>query len=157
MPACGKQPDEHRCLRGLLLDVLEGDHSLFLRYDEVDWAWRVVDPVLKVWSMERDFIHTYPAGSWGPEEANRLFIREDQDWRKRRRRSGGPVLAFNQGSRANRKPSMFSRVSGAKCARTKVRIESAGLLKAPPRATRLEQSPESRARPSSRVPWSLAR
>lgn len=66
---------------GLLLDVIEGDHSLFLRYDEVRWAWRVVDPILKVWAVERDFIHTYPAGSWGPTEANRLFDREDQSWR----------------------------------------------------------------------------
>ncbi len=65
----------------LLLDVIEGDHSLFLRYDEVRWAWRVVDPILKTWSMERDFIHTYPAGSWGPAEANRLFEREYQCWR----------------------------------------------------------------------------
>lgn len=65
----------------LLLDVMEGDHSLFLRYDEVRWAWRVVDPILKTWAMERDFIHTYPAGSWGPTEANRLFEREYQCWR----------------------------------------------------------------------------
>lgn len=65
----------------LLLDVIDGDHSLFLRYDEVAWAWRVVDPVLKLWSTERDFIHTYPAGTWGPREAARLFDREDQDWR----------------------------------------------------------------------------
>src|SRR3990172_5359985 len=50
----------------LLLDVMAGDHSLFLRYDEVSWAWRVVDPILKVWAMERDFIHAYPSGSWGP-------------------------------------------------------------------------------------------
>ncbi len=65
----------------LLLDVIEGDHSLFLRYDEVSWAWKVVDPILKTWSMERDFIHSYPAGSWGPGEANRLFEREYQCWR----------------------------------------------------------------------------
>jgi glucose-6-phosphate 1-dehydrogenase len=65
----------------LILDVIEGDHSLFLRYDEVSWAWRVVDPVLKLWATERDYIHTYPAGSWGPPEANRLFDRDDQDWR----------------------------------------------------------------------------
>lgn len=67
----------------LLLDVIEGDHSLFLRYDEVRWAWQVVDPILKVWSMERDFIHTYPAGSWGPVESLRLFDRDDQEWRNR--------------------------------------------------------------------------
>jgi glucose-6-phosphate 1-dehydrogenase len=65
----------------LLLDVIDGDHALFLRYDEVEWAWRVVDPVLKRWSVERDFIHTYPAGTWGPEEASRLFDRDDQHWR----------------------------------------------------------------------------
>ncbi len=65
----------------LLLDVIEDDHSLFLRYDEVKWAWKVVDPILKEWSVERDFINTYPAGSWGPREANRLFHREYQTWR----------------------------------------------------------------------------
>ncbi len=65
----------------LLLDVMQGDHSLFLRYDEVEWAWRVVDPVLKMWSMERDYINTYPAGSWGPRGTYRLFEREDQFWR----------------------------------------------------------------------------
>ncbi|MBK5938710.1 glucose-6-phosphate dehydrogenase [Halochromatium roseum] len=65
----------------LLLDAIEGDHSLFLRYDEVNYAWRIVDPVLKLWATERDFIHTYPAGSWGPAEATRLFDKEDQDWR----------------------------------------------------------------------------
>ena len=65
----------------LLLDVIEGDHSLFLRYDEVNHAWRIVDPVLKLWATERGYIHTYPAGSWGPSEAARLFDKEDQDWR----------------------------------------------------------------------------
>jgi glucose-6-phosphate 1-dehydrogenase len=47
----------------------------------VEWAWRVVDPILKHWAQERDFIHTYPAGSWGPIEANRLFDGEDTEWR----------------------------------------------------------------------------
>jgi glucose-6-phosphate 1-dehydrogenase len=65
----------------LLLDVIEGDRTLFIRFDEVEWAWRVVDPILKYWAQEREFIHTYPAGSWGPQEANRLFDSEDQEWR----------------------------------------------------------------------------
>ncbi len=65
----------------LLLDIIEGDRSLFLRYDEVEYAWRVVDPVLQTWSMERDFIHTYPAGTWGPEESQRLFEKESHHWR----------------------------------------------------------------------------
>jgi glucose-6-phosphate 1-dehydrogenase len=74
----GSQGDAYE---DLILDVIKGDHSLFLRYDEVEWAWRVVDPILKVWSMERDFINTYPAGSWGPRGTYRLFDREDQFWR----------------------------------------------------------------------------
>lgn len=65
----------------LLLDVIEGDRTLFIRFDEVEWAWRVVDPILKFWAHERDFIHTYAAGSWGPQESNRLFDSEDQEWR----------------------------------------------------------------------------
>jgi len=65
----------------LLLDVIEGDNTLFLRYDEVEWAWRVVDPILKVWSMEREFISTYKAGTWGPIESRRLFDSETHHWR----------------------------------------------------------------------------
>ncbi len=78
---CGVDQSGLDAYEALLLDVIDGDHSLFLRYDEVAWAWRVVDPILKVWSVERDFIHTYPAGSWGPREAGRLFERDDQRWR----------------------------------------------------------------------------
>jgi len=64
----------------LLLDVLKGDRSLFLRFDEVEYAWRIVDPILQTWAIERDFIATYPAGSWGPEDS-RLFDKESQFWR----------------------------------------------------------------------------
>ena len=62
-------------------DVIKGDRSLFLRYDEVEYAWRVIDPVLRAWAMERDYISTYPAGSWGPRESRRLFEKEGQRWR----------------------------------------------------------------------------
>ncbi|NEV61922.1 glucose-6-phosphate dehydrogenase [Thiorhodococcus minor] len=79
--SCTLPPEHIDAYEALILDVIEGDHTHFLRYDEVDWAWRVVDPILKLWATERDFIHTYPAGSWGPAEASRLFDREDQEWR----------------------------------------------------------------------------
>ena len=65
----------------LLLDVIEGDRSLFLRYDEVEHAWRVVDPVLRAWSTDRDYIASYPAGSWGPADSARLFETESRGWR----------------------------------------------------------------------------
>ena len=65
----------------LLLDVIDGDRSLFLRFDEVEQAWKVVDPVLRSWADGQDSIHTYPAGSWGPTESQRLFEREHHRWR----------------------------------------------------------------------------
>jgi glucose-6-phosphate 1-dehydrogenase len=79
---------------GLLLDVMHGDHSLFLRIDEVEAAWRVVDPVIKVWSMEREFINTYQAGTWGPRGTYRLFDRDDQFWRHSLDVSGAMLEAY---------------------------------------------------------------
>ena len=67
----------------LLLEVMEGDQSQFLRFDEVSWAWKIVDPVLRSWMEEQDYIHTYPAGSWGPDVSSRLFDSNDQFWRNK--------------------------------------------------------------------------
>ncbi len=86
--------EDHDAYEGLLLDVMLGDHSLFLRIDEVEAAWRVVDPILKVWAMERDFINTYPAGSWGPRGTYRLFDRDDQFWRHSLDLDGAQVQAY---------------------------------------------------------------
>jgi glucose-6-phosphate 1-dehydrogenase len=71
----------HDAYEDLLLDVLTGDRSLFLRFDEVEYAWRIIDPILQTWAVERDYIATYPAGSWGPPESRRLFDKEGQFWR----------------------------------------------------------------------------
>ncbi len=65
----------------LLLDVIDGDRSLFLRYDEVEWAWRAVDPVIRYWQKDKSPVPVYPAGSWGPEESRRLFDKPAQHWR----------------------------------------------------------------------------
>jgi len=75
------EEDKLDAYESLLLDVIEGDQSLFLRYDEIEWAWRVVDPIMRVWATDTDYIHTYAAGSWGPIETRRLFDKEDQFWR----------------------------------------------------------------------------
>ena len=52
----------------LLHDALLGDHTLFIREDEVERGWAVVGKVLE----DPPPVHMYPAGSWGPEEADRL-------------------------------------------------------------------------------------
>jgi glucose-6-phosphate 1-dehydrogenase len=77
---CGLSSYELDAYEALLLDVIENDHSLFLRYDEIRLAWEVMDPIIKVWDSERSYIHTYPAGSWGPDDS-KLFDHEDQYWR----------------------------------------------------------------------------
>lgn len=79
--SCTLAPEHNEAYEALILDVIAGDHTHFLRADEVSWAWQAVEPVIGVWATERDYIHTYPAGSWGPSEASRLFDRDDQDWR----------------------------------------------------------------------------
>jgi glucose-6-phosphate 1-dehydrogenase len=58
----------------LLLDVMIGEMTLFTRSDEVEAAWRLIDPLLKYWKEHpANPMPTYPAGSWGPEEANELI------------------------------------------------------------------------------------
>jgi glucose-6-phosphate 1-dehydrogenase len=47
----------------------------------VEWSWKVVDPILRQFSLEQEFIQSYRAGSWGPEEASQLFDSSDQRWR----------------------------------------------------------------------------
>ncbi|MBN1237308.1 MAG: glucose-6-phosphate dehydrogenase [Gammaproteobacteria bacterium] len=66
----------------LLLDVIEGDRTLFIRFDEVESAWRIVEPVLQRWrGATGSPLHRYAAGSWGPERADALFERPHQAWR----------------------------------------------------------------------------
>lgn len=65
----------------LLLDVIEGDRGLFISYDEVDRSWQVVEPLMQQWADNGDGLHTYPAGSWGPVESERLFERAYRAWR----------------------------------------------------------------------------
>ena len=60
-----RQEDEQAtdAYEDLLLDIIEGDRSLFLRLDEVEHAWRVVDPILHTWSEDRSSVTSYPAGT----------------------------------------------------------------------------------------------
>ena len=65
----------------LLLDVMRGDSTLFTRSDEVEAAWRIVDPILRAWADDPDVpMRIYSPGSWGPHEADALFEGEQQRW-----------------------------------------------------------------------------
>jgi glucose-6-phosphate 1-dehydrogenase len=66
----------------LLLDALTGDPTLFIRTDEVEQAWRIVQPLLDTWADDGPRpLPRYPAGTWGPHEAERLIERHGAGWR----------------------------------------------------------------------------
>jgi glucose-6-phosphate 1-dehydrogenase len=65
----------------LLLDVMHGDPTLFMRRDAVETAWRWVMPVLDHWAGRTEELPTYPPGSWGPEAADRLIGSTGRKWR----------------------------------------------------------------------------
>jgi glucose-6-phosphate 1-dehydrogenase len=65
----------------LLLDVMIGEQTLFTRSDEVEAAWRVVDPLIKHWDEHvPKRMPTYAAGSWGPREADELIEEDGISW-----------------------------------------------------------------------------
>ena len=67
----------------LLLDVMVGDSTLFMRRDSVEAAWRWVMPILDRWaSQTAEPIPTYAAGDWGPREAGRLIESTGRRWRE---------------------------------------------------------------------------
>ncbi len=66
----------------LLHDVMMGDSTLFSRDDEVETAWKFLEPIQKAWENNPSIkVFGYPAGTWGPEHANDLIEGEDLTWR----------------------------------------------------------------------------
>ncbi len=67
----------------LLLDAMSGDATLFARRDEVECAWKFIDGIRAAWTdgaaPRLDF---YPAGSWGPREADELLAQDGAAWRR---------------------------------------------------------------------------
>ena len=82
----GDPPDAYQ---RLLLDVVLGDSTLFTRRDEVELAWQRITQVLDGWQMQEEQssngsqpfrLPKYPAGTWGPKEAEGLLEKEGQHW-----------------------------------------------------------------------------
>jgi glucose-6-phosphate 1-dehydrogenase len=64
----------------LIMDAMRGDATLFTRDDEVEAQWRICDPILAAWAETPGPLPQYPAGSSGPEEADRI-LEEGHRWR----------------------------------------------------------------------------
>jgi glucose-6-phosphate 1-dehydrogenase len=64
----------------LLLDVVRGNQTLFMRRDELEAAWRWVDPIRRAWDNSSDSTQPYTAGTWGPTGSIALIERDGRTW-----------------------------------------------------------------------------
>ncbi|MGH3587082.1 MAG: glucose-6-phosphate dehydrogenase [Pseudonocardia sp.] len=65
----------------LILDVLLGDANLFPRHQEVELSWNILDPIEEYWDRHGKPAQ-YPAGTWGPAEADEMLARDGRSWRR---------------------------------------------------------------------------
>ncbi len=65
----------------LLLDLMLGDPTLFIRADEAEGAWEILQPVMESWSKDGHSAR-YAAGTWGPDEAAALLGHDGREWRR---------------------------------------------------------------------------
>jgi glucose-6-phosphate 1-dehydrogenase len=66
----------------LLLDVMSGDATLFMRRDAVEASWRWIGNILDVWAHSGSrWLPEYSSGTWGPLEAEKLIRSDDREWR----------------------------------------------------------------------------
>jgi glucose-6-phosphate 1-dehydrogenase len=64
----------------LLIDVIKGRLTHFMRRDELEAAWTWVDPILQGWQQLQEKPRPYPAGSWGPAASSALMARDHMTW-----------------------------------------------------------------------------
>ncbi len=83
--AFGRHPPD--AYERLLLDVAQGDQTLFTRQDEAEAAWAFLDPILRECAGQKGTpLPNYKAGTWGPSEANDLIENDGRRWTILRRR-----------------------------------------------------------------------
>ena len=66
----------------LILDCMLGDATLYARGDSVEVAWSLITPIHEGWTdNKQSAVYDYPAGSWGPKEADEMLLADDRHWR----------------------------------------------------------------------------
>ncbi|MCF6305189.1 MAG: glucose-6-phosphate dehydrogenase, partial [Rhodobacteraceae bacterium] len=66
----------------LIMDVIRGDQTLFMRGDEVEEAWAWIDPIIAAWQADSSKPRPYDAGGSGPEDSLALLHRDGRRWRE---------------------------------------------------------------------------
>lgn len=64
----------------LLFDAASGDSSYFTKWEEIELAWGYVDKIAATWEKNKKKLKLYPAGSWGPKEAQQLLEKDGFRW-----------------------------------------------------------------------------
>jgi glucose-6-phosphate 1-dehydrogenase len=64
----------------LLMDALRGNAALFMRRDEVEAAWKFIDPIREAWAASQEPPKPYAAGTWGPNASVALIERDGRTW-----------------------------------------------------------------------------
>jgi glucose-6-phosphate 1-dehydrogenase len=64
----------------LIMDVIRGNQTLFMRRDEVEAAWAWIDPILASWRENAHKVQMYVAGTWGPTSSVALIERDGRTW-----------------------------------------------------------------------------
>lgn len=80
MPDAFAEAERRIAYERLLLDLIKGDQTLFVRRDEVEAQWQWIDAIRAEWEAEGVTPKTYTAGSWGPNAAIALTEREGVSW-----------------------------------------------------------------------------
>jgi len=64
----------------LMLEVVNGNQSLFVSRDEVEAAWTWADSIIEAWQQSNESPKAYPAGTWGPVASLSMIARDDRQW-----------------------------------------------------------------------------
>ena len=80
--ALGDDADHVDAYERLVMDVIRGNQTLFMRGDEVEAAWAWTDPIIQGWEARHDVPKPYESGSEGPTHSNEMMRRDGRQWRE---------------------------------------------------------------------------
>ncbi|MEQ9693293.1 glucose-6-phosphate dehydrogenase [Shimia sp. SDUM112013] len=79
--ALGPEADGPDAYERLIMDVIRGNQTLFMRNDEVEAAWAWTDPIIKGWELRGDVPKPYDSFTNGPDDSSQLLRRDGREWR----------------------------------------------------------------------------
>jgi glucose-6-phosphate 1-dehydrogenase len=77
----------------LIFDSMIGDQTLFIRGDEAEAAWKVIDPIEQGWVESKNAPQEYVPGSWGPKKADQLIEHDGRRWMPSANGEAEPIIA----------------------------------------------------------------